>query len=306
MHEELAYHGNFDELKNDYCYARYLVFSAESIPNDAQHFFNSTYQHVDDMSHSIDNLKIGHYKSAFRILYSLFDKLAYFVSRFLDLNELKDDKMMSIDNLFRDFKAKNWKKDWKPHKKLKDSDNHFIHALFYILKDIRDVTNSTSVSKWIDPDAKAFAEIRNAMEHRSLKIVDDFGYELTHSHNSYYEDELNKINLEILELQNQLKEVYSAKKKAKKDGSNFLMTQFEEQENTLNSKVSILESKIREKEMLSSHTLLIPISQFESRLMTLIKLARNSIMYLSLALHFEEKTRPGEELYLPMDVPLKD
>ena len=58
--------------------------------------------------------------------------------------------------------------------------------------------------------------------------------------------------------------------------------------------------------MLSSHTLLIPISQFESRLMTLIKLARNSIMYLSLALHFEEKKRPGEGLYLPMDVPLKE
>lgn len=306
MHEELAYHGNFDELKNDYCYARYLIFSAESIPNDVPHFFNSTYQHVDDMSHSIDNLKIGHYKSAFRILYSLFDKMAYFVSRFLDLNELKDDKMISIDNLFRDFKAKNWKKDWKPHKKLKDSDNHFIHALFYILKDIRDVTNTTSVSKWIDPDAKAFSEIRNAMEHRSLKIVDDFGFELTHSHNSYHEDELNKIRRKILELQNQLKEVYSAKKKAKKDSSNSLMTQFEEQENTLNSKVSILESKIREKEMLSSQTLLIPISQFESRLMTLIKLARNSIMYLSLALHFEEKKRPDEGLYLPIDVPLKD
>ncbi|MFP3354526.1 hypothetical protein R0K04_24540, partial [Pseudoalteromonas sp. SIMBA_153] len=70
--------------------------------------------------------------------------------------------MISIDNLFRDFKSKNWKRNWKPHKKLKSSDNHFIHALFYILKDIRDVSKSTSVSKWIDPDAKSFSEIRNA------------------------------------------------------------------------------------------------------------------------------------------------
>lgn len=305
MHEELAYHGNFDELKNDYCYARYLIFSAENIPNDTSHFFNSTYQHVEDMSHSIDNLKIGHYKSAFRTLYSLFDKLAYFMSRFLDLNELKDDKMISIDNLFRDFKASNWKNDWKPHKKLKDSDNHFIHALFYILKDIRDVTNSTSVSKWIDPDAKAFAEIRNAMEHRSLKIVDDFGYKLSHSYDSYYENELHKIKLEVVEIQEQLKEVCNAQKKAKKDGSSALMNELEDQKNKLNSKISILESNIHEKEKLSSHTLFIPINQFESRLKTLIQLARNSIMYLSLALHFEEKKRPKEALYLPMDVPLK-
>lgn len=306
MHEQLAYHGNFDELKNDYCYARYLIFSAGNIPNDTPHFFNSTYQHVDDMSHSIDNLKIGHYKSAFRILYSLFDKLAYFMSRFLDLNDLKDDNMISIDNLFRDFKGKNWKNDWKPHKKLKDSDNHFIHALFYILKDIRDVTNSTSVSKWIDPDAKAFAEIRNAMEHRSLKIVDDFGYELTQAYNDYHEGELNKIKQEVVKTQDQLKEVYKAQKQAKKDGSSSLMEQLEEQKNSLNSEISNLESKIHEKEKLSSHTLLIPISQFESRLITLIKLARNSIMYLSLALHFEEKKRPNKGLYIPMDVPLKD
>jgi tetratricopeptide (TPR) repeat protein len=305
IHEELAYHGNFDELKNDYCYARYLIFSAKNIPNEVPHFFNSTYQHVDDMSHSINNLKIGHYKSAFRTIYSLFDKLAYFMSRFLDLNELKDDKMISIDNLFRDFKAKNWKRDWKPHKKLKDSDNHFIHALFYILKDIRDVTNSTSVSKWIDPDAKAFAEIRNAMEHRSLKIVDDFGYELTHADNSYQEDELEKLKQEVVKIQGQLKEVFNAQKQAKKGCNSSLIDQLEAQKNSLTSKISILESKIHEKEKLSSHSLIIPISQFESRLITLIKLARNSIMYLSLALHFEEQKRPNEGLCLPMDVPLK-
>lgn len=306
MNEQLAYHGNFDEIKNDYCYARYLIFLAEKIPDETTHFFNSTYQHVDDMSHSIDNLKIAHYKSSFRILYSLFDKLAYFISHFLDLNELKDDKMISIDNLFRDFKAKNWKKDWKPHKKLKNSDNHFIHALFYILKDIRDVTNSTSVSRWIDPDAKAFAEIRNAMEHRSLRIVDDFGYELSQSYNGYYEGELNDIMQEVVKLQDKLKEVYKAQEQAKQNGSSSLMEQLDEQKYSLEYKISDLKSKAYEKEKLSSHTLLIPISQFESRLMTLIKLARNSIMYLSLAIHFEEKKRSNEGLYLPIAVPLKD
>ncbi|EKT4487949.1 hypothetical protein I6M43_20820 [Shewanella algae] len=163
-----------------------------------------------------------------------------------------------------------------------------------------------SFPKWIDPDAKAFAEIRNAMEHRSLKIVDDFGYKLTQSYNDYHEGELNKIKQEVVKIQDQLKEVYNAQKQAKKDGSGSLLKQLEEQKNSLNSEVSNLESKIHEKEKLSSHTLLIPISQFESRLITLIKLARNSIMYLSLALHFEEKKRPNEGLYLPMGVPLKD
>ena len=167
--------------------------------------FNSTYQHVEDMTYSINNLKVAQYKSAFRIVYSLFDKVAYLISRFFDLNDLKYDKKISIDNLFRDFTGNNNK--WKPHKKLKDSDNHFIHALFYILKDIRKVGNSDSVTKWLDPDAVAFADIRNAMEHRSLKIVDDFGYELATSNNNYNDEEFRKMQEELSTLSEEIREV---------------------------------------------------------------------------------------------------
>ncbi len=289
MHEELAYHGNFDEIKNDYCYARYLFFSAHSIPDEEQHFHNSTYQHVDDMSYSINNLKTSHYKTSFRILYSLFDKISYLISRFFDLNDIKDDNMISIDNLFRDFKSKNWKRNWKPNKKLADSDNHFIHALFYILKDIRDVKDTSSVSEWIDPDAKAFSEIRNAMEHRSLKIVDDFGYELVTSYNNYHNNELEKLNSEIGNIKEKLNSPLPS-----------------QEASSLKSKLEKLKSDLYKKNKLSSHSILIPIAQFESRLMTLTKLARNSIIYLSLSIHFEEKKRPNDKIYFPKAVPLKD
>ncbi|WP_253383683.1 LA2681 family HEPN domain-containing protein [unidentified bacterial endosymbiont] len=92
MHEELAYHGNYDELKNDYCYARYLIFSSKDIPNENSHLFNSTFQHVDEMSHSINNLKVAQLKSVFIAVYSLFDKIAFLISRFFNLNDLKHDK----------------------------------------------------------------------------------------------------------------------------------------------------------------------------------------------------------------------
>ncbi|WP_442801530.1 LA2681 family HEPN domain-containing protein [Serratia rubidaea] len=289
IHEELAYHGNFDEIKNDYCYARYLFFTAHSTSDEEQHFYNSTYRHVDDMSHSISNLKTSHYKTSFRILYSLFDKIAYLLSRFFDLNDIKDDNMISIDNLFRDFKSNNWRKKWEPNKKLGNNDNHFIHALFYILKDIRNVKDSSSVSKWIDPDAKAFSEIRNAMEHRSIKIVDDFGYNLTTSNNSYHDSELEKLNLEIKKIKEKL-----------------TFSLFPEESKTLESDLKKLESDLYEKKKLSSHSLLIPLSQFESRLMTLIKLARNSIIYLLLSIHLEEKNHPNDKICLPIGVPLKD
>ncbi|WAH57705.1 LA2681 family HEPN domain-containing protein [Pseudomonas silvicola] len=289
LHEELAYHGNFDEIKNDYCYARYIYFSATNIPADAPHMFNSSYNQVDDMSHSINNLKTSHYKSSFRTLYSLFDKIAYIASRFFDLNDIKDDRSISIDNLFRDIKSKNRKIKWEPNEKLKNSDNHFIHALFYILKDIRDVTGTSSVSKWIDPDASAFSEIRNAMEHRSLKIVDDFGYELTYSYSSYHDDELQKLKIQAFEINKKIESVSDAAEAL-----------------ALEDRLNQFKNTIYEKEKLSTHSLLIPITQFDSRLMTLIKLARNSIMYLSLAIHFEERKRPNDQIWIPMELPLKD
>lgn len=297
--EELSYHGNYDELKNDYCYARYLIFSSKDIPDDTPHMFNSTYQHVEDMTHSINNLGVAQYKSAFRTLYSLFDKIAYLISRFLDLNDLKHDKKISIDNLFRDFIGNN--KEWKPHKKLKDSNNHFIHALFYILKDIRKVGNSDLATKWLDPNAAAFAEIRNAMEHRSLKIVDDFGYELATSHNTYSSEELRKLQEELNTLPDKIREIELKLKQTKKENDSCLTKQL----NKLNSRLIDLKSKIYEKEKLSSHSLLIPISQFESRLMQLIGLARNSIIYLSLAIDFEERRRPKDSICIPREVPLK-
>ncbi|WP_323808539.1 LA2681 family HEPN domain-containing protein [Klebsiella pneumoniae] len=79
-----------------------------------------------------------------------------------------------------------------------------MHALFYILKDIRKVGDSDSVTKWLDPDAVAFADIRNAMEHRSLKIVDDFGYELATSHNNYNDEEFRKCRKKLVHFQKKL------------------------------------------------------------------------------------------------------
>lgn len=65
--EELSFHGHFDELKTDYCYARYLAFSASSMSLFDEHFFNATFQHVDTLDYEINNLKTNHLKSCFRI-----------------------------------------------------------------------------------------------------------------------------------------------------------------------------------------------------------------------------------------------
>ena len=304
MSEDLVYHGNFEEIKNDYIYARYLIFSVHTIPNNTDHFYNNTYQHIDDMSYAITNIKAQHYKTAFKTLYSLFDKIAYFLNSFYDFNNF--DARIYFHTFFG--KLENGR--LKPHSKLKESKNPFLHALFYILKDIRDSSKKgydlDSESFWLDPDAESFSEIRNAIEHRSLKIIDDFGNTLLKRendiHHKYFEEEKEKLYIleeEILKNSNRIKEckIENDEEKLKK-----LFTQSEE---TM-SKITASKLKINEKLKRKNHSLLISESDFESRLFLLMKLVRRSIIYLSLAVHWEQKQkRDDSPLIIPREVPLK-
>lgn len=303
MHEELMYHGNFDELKNDFCYARYIFYTALNIPQDTKHFFNDTYPHVEDMSHSLINLKPNHYKSAFRVLYSLFDKVSYFLHRFLELNDIKDDNKISFDAIFRDISKK---EKWVPNPRLKNSKNPFIHALFYLLKDIRDVKDATPTTRWLDPEAKSFVEIRNAIEHRSLKIIDDFGYTLTQSDKDYTSMHLQKYITERDECISNLKQLHHKIKKIKIEGDLDELSRLTQMKLELETKEKQLKSLIDEKQKMSTHSILITVSEFESRTLTLMKIARNSIIYLALALHFEEQNKPKSDGFvMPTEVPLR-
>lgn len=83
------------------------------------------------------------------------------------------------------------------------------------------------------------------------------------------------------------------------------MNQLAKDKKSLESESQKLETLIYEKEKLSSHSLLIPIEKFESRLFTLMRLVRNSIMYLSLAIHLSENMKEHEGIALSYDIPMK-
>lgn len=305
MCEDLVYHGNFDEIKNDYIYARYLIFSAHNIPSENIHFYNNTYQHIDDMSHAITNLKSQHYKSAFKTLYSIFDKIAYFLNSFYDFNDI--DAKIYFHNFFGKFE--NGK--LKPHSKLKESNNQFLHALFYILKDIRDSNhkddNLDSESYWLDPDAEKFSKIRNAIEHRSLKIIDNFGYKLlnndSNNHEKIYTEEKNNLESLDSEIKVICKEIKTHKENNNQTKLNILIDKRDE----LVKKITLSKNKINDKTKRSKHSLMISERDFEARLILLIRLVRRSIIYLSLAIHWEQKqSRDDYPIVISRDVPLKN
>ena len=302
--DELVYHVNYDEIKNDYCYARYLMFQALSINNDESHYYNRTFKHVDSRCGVIDNLKVSHLKSSFKTLYATFDKIAYFIHRFFDLNDISKDNKIYIDKLFQKLNGNGW----KPNEKLEDGKNYFINALFFILQDLRDVKGFESVSKWIDPNSEKFSEIRNAMEHRSLVIVDSKSYNLIMSFDIVNKPSTERFNSDYSKLESELDKTNQTISNARKAKNKDLEQKHRDRQEELKVQLTSMKSQRYEKEKLSSHTLHITADEFETRLFTLIKLVRNSIMYLSLAINLdsEMKKEHQEGIALPRDIPLRE
>ncbi|KAA0014743.1 hypothetical protein F0A17_01070 [Billgrantia pellis] len=256
---------------------------------------------MEDFSYTINNLKTSHYKNSFRIFYSLLDKIAYFIYRFFDLGPIDNDGRVSFINIFVNTSGKTS----KPNKALENSKNPFIHALFFILKDIRELKSYTNISKWVDPDVASYDEIRNAMEHRSLKIVDDFGKESVSRDYRLHENEVEKVKEEIRLLRCDIEGIFPKIREAKQSGEVNKRKEAETEKSSLESQVDVLQKKLHEKEKLSSHSVLVSITEFERRLKGLAKLCRNSLMYLSLAIEFEESQKESDGLVIPREVPLK-
>lgn len=164
------YHlGLFNQIKQEYVSARYMLYeSIKDYENENKHFSdrNNYLEDTNDFSlHSLNTEKI---KSSFRILYSILDKIAYFLNKYFDVGKNKD--RVNFRNLWYD-------KDKKLHSFV-CTDNFMIEGLYWLSRDIFRKENSSE--EYLLPDARELNEIRNQLEHKYLKIVlidcQDFDY----------------------------------------------------------------------------------------------------------------------------------
>lgn len=248
----LTYYSNFNEIKDSYCYARSLFFYAKNIKEPLNSIYSSTYKHIDDGS--INNLKINHYKSSFKMLYSIFDKVAYLANRFFNLNSIEKDREINFKTVFRNIKKR---QKWEPNEKLKENSYYYLQALFHIFKDIEEVRDSDfKIHRPLNPDVKEFVKVRNFMEHRSLKIIEDDNYENT-----------------------------------------LWMSEFLEEKDYLNN---------NDNQRMLNQSLIITVEGFEKHILSLMRLTRVSIIYLSLAINmYEREKRKDSDKYLEKELPLK-
>lgn len=160
--EKPIYQSMFNQIKQEYVSARFLFY--ESLLNNGTHFSDKEVTLMDTLDYSVYSLSLEKAKIAFKICYSIFDKIAYFIHIYLNLGKINN--RISFKTIW----FKNLDKNQGLDEKITKSDNWAFRGLYWLGKDLYEKEFDT----YIEPQAKEIAIIRNYIEHKSFKVVESF------------------------------------------------------------------------------------------------------------------------------------
>jgi hypothetical protein len=148
--------GMFNELKQGFVSARWLLWEGAALREP--HFSDREVRLVNTLDYPAYGLSVEKVKIAFRIAYSIFDKIAYFLNHYLALNI--PEKRISFRTIWRE-------KDSGPVRdRFLKSENWPLRGLFWLSKDLFDDDMRDST----EPEASALADLRNHLEHKYVKV----------------------------------------------------------------------------------------------------------------------------------------
>lgn len=192
------YHGIFNQVKQEYASARFWIY--EGLTDRSIHYSDKDVYLVNTFDYPVYGVGIEKVKAAYRSIYSIFDKIAYFLNKYLELGI--SDGAISFATL--------WYKEVRGQKRRDEirkiqRENYALNGLWWIYKDLRNKT--VYGDKHIDPVLKRISDVRNAMEHRYLKIIDYYGLNQNKQDNRLDEfaynisfNDFEKLTIELLKL----------------------------------------------------------------------------------------------------------
>ncbi|MDD3813577.1 MAG: LA2681 family HEPN domain-containing protein [Desulfocapsaceae bacterium] len=158
INEEPRFPNYYNILKQEYVTARFMLF--ESSGKESEHISD----HDVLLLNGFDGVQFGYrseqLKTAYRLAYSLFDKIALF------LNEYYEVGLKTSAVSFRSIWGQIKNKKFELYHCFEGSKNWPLRGLYYLSKDLFD-DDFVDVSL---PEAKELAGLRNRIEHRYLSL----------------------------------------------------------------------------------------------------------------------------------------
>lgn len=157
--EKPIYQSMYNQMKQEYVSARFLFY--EGINTNKPHYSDKNVVLYAAFDCPVYAISIEKVKLAFRVCYSIFDKIAYLINIYLKLGI--DKNRVSFRNI--------WHKSGNRRNPINEemfaSQNMALFGLFWLSKDFDEGADSP-----IEPEAKEISILRNYMEHKSFKIVE--------------------------------------------------------------------------------------------------------------------------------------
>lgn len=149
----------FDQMKQEYVSARWLLY--EGLKTKLPHFSDRNVPLFATEPRPTLCLAVEKVKAAYRISYSLFDKIGFFMNAYMELGI--PERQVTFRTL------------WRPNDKapirreFDQTGNGFFCALYWLSKDFFETANDEVA----EPQARRLSEIRNSLEHKYLRITTD-------------------------------------------------------------------------------------------------------------------------------------
>jgi hypothetical protein len=154
------FQGFFNQLKQEFVTARFLYY--EGITTKKPHFSDRWVKLTNTLDYPAHSLSAEKVKLAFRSAYSLLDKIAFFLNRYLRID--LPDRAVSFRSLWYEGSGSVKRLRSQVHRK----HNYPLRALFSLSKDLYETRAGFEDST--EPEARVIAELRNHLEHKYLKL----------------------------------------------------------------------------------------------------------------------------------------
>jgi LA2681-like HEPN len=150
--------GFFNQMKQEFVSARWMLY--EGLHPRRVHFSDRDVTLLNTLDYPTLGLPIEQVKAAYRIAYSLLDKIAYFLNEYAKLG------MSARQVYFKTIWYENGDFRKGLRAALRDSKNLPLRGLFWLSKDLFD----EKLQDVMEPEAQALYVIRNQLEHSYLKV----------------------------------------------------------------------------------------------------------------------------------------
>lgn len=156
--------GFFNQMKQEYVSARFMLY--EGLHDTRVHFSDRGVRLFDTLDYPLHGLATERVRTAFRIAYSLLDKVAFLVDHYWRLGKIAD--RINFKNV--------WMVEGKPRllDRFKAYENWPLRGLYWLSKELFD----DELKRTTGVDARELHDIRNALEHKYLQVHEGWAWQL--------------------------------------------------------------------------------------------------------------------------------